>query len=621
MSAPENFRANIVPTPSLQSSNLIFSPRKASWFCLPILLWLMMMCTAVFGQVSIPSGQTIPAAALNQIIRAGGGKWIASDNPITRLSPRLRLLRLGGRRSKTSHENLKKLPLAQIALPAQFDWRNAPQMGGRPAGNYVTAVRDQGNCGSCWAFSAVEALESQALIKLQTPNVDFHLSEQIVLSCTGAYEKGTDDCEDGGYAGDALNFLKSYGSAMEFYYPYSQTDGACGNALQGWQTQAVKLEAWQALDGGSVTDINDIKTAVYSYGPVLAWFRVYSDFFSYSSGVYSVTALASYQGNHFVVIVGWDDSAGAFIVKNSWGTSWGMNGYFEISYGELSGKSLFGSYCLYDTGAITPANCVEVTITPSDAVANGAHWTLDGQNSFNSADMTTMSGGAHTITFSDVPGYVTPAPMDLSNLPPGVAMESAAYAATLSINLVSSPNPSSLGQPVTFAATLSPGAATGSLAFMDGSTKLGTAQLSNGTASFTTSALSAGTHSITALYSGDSNHGPATSALLTQTVNGYLWQGALELGGGWKWLDWFGCFNTDSAPWIYHATLGWLYPLAASTDNIWFWDPLMNSFWWTSATVFPCVWSAGENAWLDYRRGTSNPCWFYNLSNQQWESY
>jgi C1A family cysteine protease len=578
-----------------------------------------MMSAAVFAQVSGPSAQIIPAAALNEMIRAGGGKWIAADNPITHLSPQLRLLRLGGHRSKTAHENPKQLPLAQIALPAQFDWRNAPPLGGLPAGNYVTAVRDQGNCGSCWAFSATEALESQALIKLQIPNVDFHLSEQIVLSCTGAYENGTDNCENGGYAGDALNFLKSYGTAMEFNYPYSQTDGACGNAAPGWQSLAVKVDDWQARDGGSVKDVNDIKAAVYSYGPVLAWFRVYSDFFSYSSGVYSVTAQAVYQGNHFVVIVGWDDTAGAFIVKNSWGTGWGMNGYFEISYAELSGQSLFGSYCLYDAGAITPPNFLAVTISPSDAVENGAYWTLDGVNSFNSADMTTVSSGSHSITFSDVAGYVTPAPMNLSASSPGVTTESGSYAAELSINLASSPNPSSVGQPVTFTATISPGTATGSLIFMDGSTKLGTAQLSNGTAIFTTSALSAGAHAITALYPGDSNLGTTTSALLTQEVNSYLWQTALDLGGGWKWLDWFGCFNTNSTPWIYHATLGWLYPFADSTDNIWFWNPQMNSFWWTNASVFPCVWS--ESAWLDYQEGSSNPCRFYNLTEQKWESY
>ncbi|MGC9195759.1 MAG: C1 family peptidase [Syntrophobacteraceae bacterium] len=620
MGAFKNSRVKSALTRSVESSRLLSLARNASWVFLLTVLWLM-MATALFAQPSATLGQIIPAATLNEMIRAGGGKWIAADNPITRLSPQLRLLRLGGRRSKTAPENPRQLPLAQIVLPVQFDWRNAPQMGGLPAGNYVTAVRDQGNCGSCWAFSATEALESQVLLKLQVPNVDFHLSEQIVVSCTGAYEQGTDNCENGGYAGDALNFLKSYGTAMEFYYPYSQNDGACGNAMQGWQSQAVKLDDWQALDGGTVKDISDIKTAVYSYGPVLAWFKVYSDFFSYSSGVYSVTPLASYQGNHFVVIVGWDDTAGAFIVKNSWGTSWGMNGYFEISYDELNGKSLFGSYCLYDAGANTPSNLLAVTITPSDAVAKGAHWTLDGANSFNSADMTTVSSGSHSIAFSDVPGYVTPAPFDLSDLSPGVARESAAYAEGVSINLASSPNPSSVGQPVTFTATLSPGTPTGFLSFMDGSTKLATAQLSNGTALFTTSTLSAGAHSITAFYAGDSNLGASTSALLTQEVNAYLWQNALDLGGGWKWLDWFGCFNTNSSPWIYHTTLGWLYPFAASTGNLWFWDPLMNSFWWTSASVFPCVWSGSESAWLDYKEGTSNPCWFYNISEQKWESY
>jgi len=67
-----------------------------------------------------------------------------------------------------------------VGLPSAFDWRNVN------GGNYVTPVRDQGNCGSCWAFATTGALESKALITFNWPGKSLNLSEQIVLSCSGA---------------------------------------------------------------------------------------------------------------------------------------------------------------------------------------------------------------------------------------------------------------------------------------------------------------------------------------------------------------------------------------------------------------------------------------------------
>ena len=98
-----------------------------------------------------------------------------------------------------------------------------------------------------------------------------------------------------------------------------------------------------------------------------------------------------------------------------------------------------------------------------------------------------------------------------------------------------------------------------------------------------------------------------------------LCQGDKDLGNGWRWLDWFGYFNVNSFPWIYHSTLGWLYPYGTSTDSLWFWDPAMNTFWWTSAAVYPFVYRVSEEAWLYYQVGSSNPRWFYNYKTCKWE--
>ena len=106
----------------------------------------------------------------------------------------------------------------------------------------------------------------------------------------------------------------------------------------------------------------------------------------------------------------------------------------------------------------------------------------------------------------------------------------------------------------------------------------------------------------------------------TNPANG-LWLSATDLGSGWKWLSWFGSFNTNNSPWIYHEQHGWLCPFGTSTDSIWFWDSAMSAFWWTSSTVYPYVYRAGDGAWFYYQEGSSNPRWFYNFTMGQWESH
>jgi hypothetical protein len=99
-----------------------------------------------------------------------------------------------------------------------------------------------------------------------------------------------------------------------------------------------------------------------------------------------------------------------------------------------------------------------------------------------------------------------------------------------------------------------------------------------------------------------------------------LWHGAVDLGSGWKWVNWFGYFNTSSDPWIYHEYLGWLYAFGTATDDLVFWDPHMNAFWWTSQSQYPYAYRFSDGAWLYYLVGSANPRWFYNYSSETWES-
>jgi PhoPQ-activated pathogenicity-related protein len=100
-----------------------------------------------------------------------------------------------------------------------------------------------------------------------------------------------------------------------------------------------------------------------------------------------------------------------------------------------------------------------------------------------------------------------------------------------------------------------------------------------------------------------------------------FWKNAVDLGNGWKWLDWFGKFYVNSLPWIYHLEHQWLYPYETSADGIFFWDSTMSALWWTRETVYPFLYRYSDDTWLWYHLGSSAPCWFYNYRTSMWESY
>ncbi len=100
------------------------------------------------------------------------------------------------------------------------------------------------------------------------------------------------------------------------------------------------------------------------------------------------------------------------------------------------------------------------------------------------------------------------------------------------------------------------------------------------------------------------------------------WWGATDLGGGWYWLEWFGYFNVNFAPWIYHDQHAWLFPFGTEDPGgIVFYDAGMQQFWWTSSVVYPFVYRFSDGVWLFYELGSSNPRWFYNFTTQQWEEH
>jgi hypothetical protein len=195
-------------------------------------------------------------------------------------------------------------------LPSSFDWRT---QGG------VSAVKNQGSCGSCWAFCATAAFESHILIY---SGLEENISEQAILSCN---TEG-DGC-NGGWMETAYDMFIDYGGVREECMPYHAVD--TDPCIQTSCEVAAQLDDYYYVGDA----VDDIKTAVLN-GPVAVAMAVCGGFGSYTGGCYEDTCG---EINHGVLIVGWDDTMcggdGAWIVKNSWGPDWGDYGFIYMKYG------------------------------------------------------------------------------------------------------------------------------------------------------------------------------------------------------------------------------------------------------------------------------------------------
>jgi hypothetical protein len=275
------------------------------------------------------------------MIRNKGARWVAADTSITKLPAKRRLKRVGLLKpSVAAREGAPLLksspPVAQATTYLNYN---------DPPYDDVTPIRDQGDCGSCWAFSTTAALESQVLMATRAEPSSVDLSEQILLTCSGA-----GNCEQGGYLDLASDFIENTGLPPATCFPYTATDNECSNAAcPYWQSDTDAISGWQWVATTSPT-VDGLKNALVMYGPLVTTMNVYSDFYSYHEGVYTYVT-GSYQGGHAIEIIGYDDTNQCFIVKNSWGTYWGEDGFFQIAYSEVYDPNVqFGYYTIAYNG-------------------------------------------------------------------------------------------------------------------------------------------------------------------------------------------------------------------------------------------------------------------------------
>ena len=201
-------------------------------------------------------------------------------------------------------------PSASAVVPDSLDWREK---------NAVTPVKNQGQCGSCWAFSTTGALEGLWAIKTGLLE---SLSEQQLMDCSKKY--GNLGCH-GGLMDNAFEYVIDNGICTEDSYPYTGTTGECSSS---W--------CFTSFSPTSCSDVTmnnqiDLKKAV-ALGPVSIAIEADTLLFqSYSSGVITSSACGT-NLDHGVLIVGYgeENDVPYWLVKNSWGQDWGLDGYVKI---------------------------------------------------------------------------------------------------------------------------------------------------------------------------------------------------------------------------------------------------------------------------------------------------
>ena len=285
---------------------------------LAVVLMSLAWNAPAFSQAS--SGVRDQIDRIQSLINQKGGKWVAGETSLSGLSQEEWQNRVGLAFTELKAPVLPDSPADRV--PSSVDWRNAN-------GNFVTGIRNQKKCGSCWSFALTGGLESYVMRTRNTPGADLDLSEQVLLSCSGV-----GSCSGGTLDAD---YLQTTGLPPETDYPYIASDGTCSAAANGWQNETYKIDSW-----GSVShSLASMKSALAKYGPLPTAMMVYEDLMHYKSGIYSYTT-GKKLGGHAILLVGYNDAEQYFIVKNSWGTGWGENGFFRIAYSEIGSVTNFG---------------------------------------------------------------------------------------------------------------------------------------------------------------------------------------------------------------------------------------------------------------------------------------
>lgn len=272
------------------------------------------------------------------------------------------LIRPADWKSRGTFVSAKKADV--VALPASFDWRIQKTL---------SPITDQGACGSCWDFSASSTFRDAMIVQAGMVG---DASEKWVIDCNPYHYS----CQ-GGYFDIAGMFTDPGMVRNGDYAVYNARQDQCRSA-----TPFTTLMEWHyvPLGAGNKPDITEMKNAIYNFGPINVGVAASgSGWDSYKGGVYSGNCNDS-NLDHAVQLVGWNDSPGYWIMRNSWGTGWGDRGFMMIPYG-CDGIGESAVYYVYK-GSVPPPTPNPTPVPPNPPCA------LPAAGTGHSASMTATIG-------------------------------------------------------------------------------------------------------------------------------------------------------------------------------------------------------------------------------------
>ena len=329
--------------------------------------------------VTQPNGDNPFSRATALCVDADGQKVTSAVDAVNLVEKLIgNTLSFSSTHSKGAIEPSSTLEMKNLTTPLSFDWRNYD------GSNWMTPIKDQGICGSCWAFAAVGVAEAVTNIGYRDHTIDPDMSEQyLVTDCA----IGAGDCA-GGWGPSALAYIRDNGVPDEACLPYHDGDSStgctydsngcvaamctycsdnecsdyrCSDRCSNWASRLYSLERintlWSPLR-------DDLKTTLLAHGPLAV--SIYMGGSFDANGVYRCTGPP--YTNHGVSIVGYNDAGGYWIVRNSWGSSWNGDGYFQVAYDNCLIEEHF-TYA--DLVACNDANEINDSVNFATSIAYG----------------------------------------------------------------------------------------------------------------------------------------------------------------------------------------------------------------------------------------------------------